>query len=219
MVKRAYVLALACYVSIPVVVICGVGLFILIDPEMARGRADYARDWELLNLARLGVLWATGGLALVLWTSCCYFVLRSRQRSLRWLSLAAAGPFGFSVIATLEDRAPTPGDLYQQFIRNLKTHWRVPLEITVFVTVWFLACAAVFVKREVMIALESLTTGTPVSTIVALQTASSGMWAAGEGMEVVYLAALIYLLWPIAFNVAWRPFTPRRRVDPRRTRS
>jgi hypothetical protein len=219
MVKRAYVLALVCYVAIPAVVICGVGLFALIDPEMARGHADYARDWQLLNLARLGVLWATGALALVLWTSCCYFVLRSRQRSLRWLSLAAAGPFGFSVIATLEDRAPAPGDLYQQMIRNLKTYWRVPLEIAVFVAVWFLACSSVFVKRELMITVEWLTTGTPISAIIAQQTASSGMWAAGEGMEVMYLAALIYLVWPIAFNVAWRPFTPRPRATRRQTRS
>ena len=219
MVKRAYVLALACYVAIPAVVICGVGLFILIDPELARGHANYARDWELLSLARRGVLWATGGLALVLWTSCCYFVLRSRHRSLRWLALAAAGPLGFSVIATLEDRAPMPGDLYQQLIKNLRTHWRVPLEITVFVSVWFIACTAVFVKRELMIALESLTTGMPISAIIAEQTASSGMWAAGEGMEVMYLAALIYLLWPIAFNLAWRPFTPRPRTNRRQTRS
>jgi hypothetical protein len=219
MVKRAYVLALACYVSIPAVVICGVGLFVVIDPEMARGHADYARDWQLLNLARLGVLWVAGGLALVLWTSCCYLVLRSRQRSLRWLSLAAAGPFGFSVIATLEDRSPAPGDLYQQVIRNLKTYWRIPLEITVFVSVWFLACASVFVKREVMIALESLTTGTSVSAIIAQQTASSGMWAAGEGLEAMYLAALIYLLWPIAFNLAGQPFKSRSRPKRRLTRS
>ena len=219
MIKRNYVLALVCYVSIPAVVICGVGLFVLIDPELARGHADYARDWQLLNLARLGVLWATGGLALVLWTSCCYLVLRSRQRSLRWLSLAAAGPFGFSVIATLEDRSPAPGDLYQQLIRNLKTYWRVPLEITVFFSVWFLACSSVVVKREVMITLESLTTGTPVSAIIAQQTASSGMWAAGEGLEAMYLAALIYLLWPIIFNVAGQPFKSRSRANRRLTNS
>jgi len=212
MVKPKYVLALVCYVSIPAVVVCGVGLVLLVDPELALGHANYARDYQLLSLARLGVLWATAGLALVLWTSCCYLVLASRRRSMRWLSLAAAGPFGFSVIATLEDRSPAPGDLYQHVIRNLKTYWRVPLEIAVFVSVWFLACASVVVKRGLMISFESFTTGTPVSTIIAQQTASSGMWAAGEGMEAMYLVALIYLLWPIAFNLAGRAFSSFRGV-------
>jgi hypothetical protein len=212
MVKTKYILALVCYVSIPAVVVCGVGLVLLVDPELALGHANYARDYQLINLARLGVLWATAGLALVLWTSCCYLVLASRRRSMRWLSLAAAGPFGFSVIATLEDRSPAPGDLYQHVIRNLKTHWRVPLEIAVFVSVWFLACTSVVVKRGLMISFESLTTGTPVSTIIAQQTASSGMWAAGEGMEAMYLVALIYLLWPIAFNLAGRALSSFRGV-------
>jgi hypothetical protein len=210
MVKAKYVLAIVCYVSIPAVVVCGVGLFVLVDPELARGHADYVRNYQLLNFARLGVLWATAGLALVLWMSCCYLVLASRRRSIRWLSLAAAGPFGFSVIAMLEDRSPAPGDHYQHVIRRLKTYWRVPLEIGVFVSVWFLACGAVVVKRGLMIGFESLTTGTPVSTIIAQQTASSGMWAAGEGMEALYLATLIYLLWPIAFNLAGWAF-PRCR--------
>ena len=64
--KGRYVLALVCYLSIPAVVICGAGLFALIDPEMARGHADYARDYRLLDMARIGVLWASAGLALVL---------------------------------------------------------------------------------------------------------------------------------------------------------
>jgi len=51
-----YVLALACYLLIPAVPIDGAGLFHLIDPEMARGHADYVRDYRLLELARLGAL-------------------------------------------------------------------------------------------------------------------------------------------------------------------
>ena len=88
-----------------------------------------------------------------------------------------------------------------------------------FFSVWFLACSSVVVKREVMITLESLTTGTPVSAIIAQQTASSGMWAAGEGLEAMYLAALIYLLWPIIFNVAGQPFKSRSRANRRLTNS
>jgi hypothetical protein len=221
--KRHYVLALIVYLSIPAVVVCGAGLFRLIDPEMARGHADYARNYRLLDLARLGVLWGSGVLALVLWTVCCYLVLKSRQRSRRWLGLAAGGPLGFSIIAALEDRRPASGDLYQRFIRSLKFYWRVPLEIAVFIAVWVVAYNAVVLKREIMIAVESVTTGTPVAAIVAQQNASSGMWAFGEGLEELYLVPLMYLLWPIVFNVAGRFLTPRltarrrRAADPTRT--
>jgi uncharacterized membrane protein YhhN len=207
--KRHYLLALVCYLAIPVVMIAGAGLHRLIDPEMARGHADYVRDYHLLELTRLGVLVATAGLILFLWTSCCYLVLKSRQRSPLWLPLAAAGPFGFIVIAMLKDQSPAPDDLYQQFIRKLKIHWRACLEIALFVSVWFLAYESVVLKRELMISFESFTTGTPVSTIIAEQTASSGMWAFGEGLEESYLVVLIYLLWPIVFNLVGNQFKPR----------
>ena len=134
--KLRYVLAVVCYVAIPAVVVAGVALFVLIDPEMARGRASYARDYRLLDAARLGILWASAALALVLWVSCCYLVLTSRRRSLRWLPLAVAGPFGFSVIAALEDRSPTPSDRYQHVIRKLPMHWRVCLEVALLIGVF-----------------------------------------------------------------------------------
>src|SRR5262245_2973892 len=204
--KGSYVLALLCYLAIPVVVIGGAGVHRLIDPEMARGHADYARNYQLLEWVRRGALMTAAGLALVLWTLCCYLLLKSRQRSLRWLPLAAAGPFGFVVIATLQDRSPAPDDLYQQFIANLRTYWRVPFEIAVFVSVWVLAYQAVVLKRELMISFESFMTGTPTSTIIAQQNASSGMWAAGEGLEEIYLVALMYLLGPIVFNLVGHLF-------------
>ena len=49
--KRRYVMALACYLLIPAVLIAGAGLFRLIDPEMVRGHANYARDYRLVELA------------------------------------------------------------------------------------------------------------------------------------------------------------------------
>src|SRR5689334_13124709 len=165
MLKRLYLLALVCYLAIPAVMICGAGAVQLIDPEMARGRATYVRDYQFLNLARTGALWAAAGLAGVLWVVCCYLVLESRRRSLRWLSLAAAGPLGFGVIAALEDRSPAPGDLYQRVITKLKPYWRVPLELAVFVGVWTLAYNVVVLGREVLIRLESARTGTPIATI------------------------------------------------------
>ena len=207
--KRRYVLAVACYLAIPAILVAGAALFRLMDPEMFRGHVDYVRDYRLMELARQGVLAAAAGLTLVLWAATCYLVLASRQRSLGWLLLAAGGPFGFMFISMLEDRSPAPDDLYQQFIRKLRMYWRVPLEIALFVSVWFFAYEVVVLKRELMISFESFSTGTPTTTIIAQQTASSGMWAFGEGLEELYLVTLIYLLWPVFFNLAGQRFKPR----------
>src|SRR6185436_10796115 len=110
-----------------------------------------------------------------LWVLTCYLVLKSRERSLWWLALAAAGPLGFMIIAMLGDRSPAPEDLYQRFIRKLRLYWRAPLEIALFVSTWFLADQCVELKRELLIRYESYSTGTPVETIVERQSASSGM--------------------------------------------
>ena len=200
--KPPYLLALICYLLIPVVLITGAAAFRLIDPELARFRPDYVRDYRLLDMVRTGAMLAAGGLALVLWIACCALVLRSRHRSLRWLPLAAAGPVGFIGIAMLGDRAPAPGDRYQRFMRALRLYGRIPLEIALFVAVWLLAYELVVLKRDLMLTLESLRTGAPAATIVAQQNASSGMWASGEGMEALYLVTLLYLLWPVLFNLA-----------------
>ena len=112
----------------------------------------------------------------------------------------------------LEDRSPAPGDLYQQFIRKLKMYWRVPLEIAVFVSVWWLAYQLVVLKRELLISYVSFSTGTPAATIIDQQNASSGMYAFGEGLEEMYLVVLLYLLWPILFTLAGRLL--RRRTIP-----
>ena len=207
--KRQYILAVVCYLLIPAVVIASGVLFRLIDPEMARGSADYVRNYRLLESVRTCALMAMAGLVLALWVLTCYLVLKSRQRSLGWLLLAAAGPFGFIVIAMLEDRAPASHDLYQQLIRKLKLYWRVPIEIAAFVTVWSLAYELMVLKRDLMIGYESFRTGTPVATIIDLQNQSSGMWAFSEGNEVIYLVVLIYLLWPVFFNVLGQLFKQR----------
>jgi hypothetical protein len=158
------------------------------------------------------MLMATAGLALLLWIACCALLLTARARSRRWLALAAAGPLGFSVIAALADLAPAPGDRYQRFVGGLKTHRRVPFELAVFLAVWTVAYEAIVLERELAIRLESARTGTPIATIVAQQTAASGMWAAGEGFQILYLVPLLYLLWPIGFNLASRLFATRSRA-------
>jgi uncharacterized membrane protein HdeD (DUF308 family) len=120
--KKQYILAVVCYLLVPAVVFASGVLFRFIDPEMARGSADYVRNYRVFELARTGALMTMAGLALALWALTCYLVLKSRQRPLGWLLLAAAGPFGFIAIAMLEHRAPASYDLYQKFIRKLKLY-------------------------------------------------------------------------------------------------
>jgi hypothetical protein len=66
-------------------------------------------------------------------------------------------------------------------------------------------------KRDLMIRYESFMSGTPAATISDLQNQSSGMWAFGEGNEVIYLVVLIYLVWPAFFNVVGQLL--KRRAD------
>jgi hypothetical protein len=49
-----------------------------------------------------------------------------------------------------------------------------------------------------------MTTGISTAQIIDRQDASSGMWAFGEGMEVMFLVVLLYLTWPMVFNIAAR---------------
>jgi hypothetical protein len=103
-------------------------------------------------------------------------------------------------ITMLADRSPAPYELYHQFIRKLKSYWRIPLEIAVFFVAWIFAYQYVVLKRELLISFESYSTGTAVDTIIARQNASSGMYAFGEGLEASYLFIMLYLLWPIFFD-------------------
>jgi hypothetical protein len=126
--------------------------------------------------------------------------LKSKKQSYVWLSLAILGPFGFIIPTMLRDNTQNPGDLYQHFVGKLEIYLRVAYELCFFVVVWVVAYQTIVLKRDLMIMYESIATGTPTEKIINLQLASSGMWAAGEGLEEVYLAVLFYLLWPICFN-------------------
>jgi hypothetical protein len=204
--KPHYIIALACYLAIPAVMIAGLGLSRLIDPELARFSTDYARNFRLLEMAATGAVMATAGLALALWAASYYLVLKSRQRSVLWLALAEAGPFGFMFITMLADPSPAPEDLHQEFIRKLKLYWRIPMEIAVFVSAWIIAYQCVVLKGELLITFESSWTGTAVETIIDRQNASSGMYAFGEGLELIFLVTLLSLLWPIFFNLVGQLF-------------
>ena len=141
---------------------------------------------------------------LVLWLLVCLLVIRSKKRSPLWLFLAALGPFGFAVLAMLNDRAPAETDWYARFVRNLNWFVRVGYELCIFVMAWVLAYQGMVFKRNLMIRHEAAITGMSVAQIIDQQNASSGMWAFAEGNEVMYLVILFYLLWPIVFNIVGR---------------
>ena len=139
-----------------------------------------------------------------LWLLACFFLIKSKQKSYAWLSMAMLGPFGFTILSMLRDREPSPGDLHQRFVGKLNIYLRIAYEVGFFVFVWDIAYRLMVLKRNVMIILESAITGVSTAEIINLQSASSGMWAFSEGNEVMYLVVLFYLLWPLGFNTAAR---------------
>ena len=207
--KRDYALAIGCYVAIPIVVVVGGVLFRLIDPELALGGGSYERNYRVLELIQHASVMATTAAALLLGILCCYFVVRSRDRSLGWLSLVIAGPIGFIIIASLNDRTLKANDRYQSFIAKLPMFWRVVFEVGVFVSIAFIAYELIELKRDLMIRYQSFTSGVGVATIIAEQNASSGMWAFSEGLELLYVIMFIYLVRPLLFNLVGARFKPR----------
>jgi hypothetical protein len=168
---------------------------------MAAGHANYERNYRLLSLAKI-LSMLTGLLVIMgLWLLTCFFLLKSKKRSYGWLPLAMLGPFGLIILTMLGDNVAAPGDLYQQFVGKLKIYLRVAYELGFFVVVWVGAYQAMVLKRDLMIMYEAATTGTSTAQIINQQNASSGMWAFSEGLEVLFMGVLFYLLWPICFNV------------------
>jgi hypothetical protein len=193
---------------IPAVTVLGGLLINSINPEIAAGFPNYERNFRLLSLAKHLSILAGSLVIMLLWLLTCFFLVKSKKRSYGWLALAMLGPFGLIVLTLLSDNAPAPGDLYQQFIGKLKIYLRVAYELIFFVVVWVGAYQTMILKRDLMIIYEAATTGTSTAQIIAQQNASSGMWAFGEGLEVLFLVALFYLLWPVCFNIAARLLRP-----------
>ena len=208
MIKKQSVVALALFLLIPLVWALGGMLFSLINPEIAAGHPNYVRNYHLLSLLRSLSLWASGAGVAVLWLLVCFMVIRSKKQSQLWLFLAALGPFGFAVLAMLNDREPAETDFYARFVRNLNVFVRVGYELCIFVIVWVLAYEGMVLKRTLMIRYEAATTGVSIAQIIDLQNASSGMWAFAEGNEVMYLVVMLYLLWPMIFNIVGRVAAP-----------
>ena len=81
---------------------------------------------------------------------------------------------------------------------------RAVYEIVFFLVVWEIAYDVVAIKRDFIILHQSVLRGVSIEKIVEEQQASGGMWAFSEGLESMFLMVLLYLLWPLCFNVvAW----------------
>jgi hypothetical protein len=202
--KKQQVVALVLLLLIPAVLMLGGFLFSIINPEIAAGHANYAANFYLLHRLRIAMFFGSGIVALLFWLLAFFLVIRSKERSPWWLLLAALGPFGLAILSTLTDRVPTDTDRHSRFVASLNTLTRVTYEGCRFVVIWLLAYQAMVLKRNLMILYESATTGASTAQIITTQNASSGMWAFGEGLEVMFLVVLFYLLWPIAFNFVGR---------------
>ena len=202
--KKQTVIALILLAMIPVVLMSGGFLFSLINPEIAAGHPNYVRNYRLLHLVKIGTLWASFGIVLILWLLVCFLLIRSKGRSLAWMFLAALGPFGFAVLAMLNDKTPVETDRYTRFTQNRNWFVRIGYEVCIFLMIWLLAYQAMVVKRNLMIMVQSATTGMSAAQIIDIQNASSGMWAFAEGNEVMFMVVLLYLIRPFVFNIAGR---------------
>jgi hypothetical protein len=204
MMKKQTVVALALLLLVPIVFRLEGWLFSLINPEIAAGHPNYARNYHLLSLLKNITFWGSVAVVVTLWLLVCFLVIRSKERSSWWLFAAAFGSFGFAVLAMLNDRAPAETDRYARFVRNLNRFVRASYEVCIFVIIWELAWQAMLLKRNLMIMHESATTGMSTAQIIDVQNASSGMWAFAEGNEVIYMVVLLYLIWPMVFNIVGR---------------
>ena len=204
MMKKQMVAALFLLLLVPIVCVLGGLLFSFINPEIAAGHPNYVRNYHLLNLVRTMLALGSAAVVGILWLLACFLVIRSKERSSWWLFFAALGPLGFAILARLNDRASAETDAHTRFVLSLNKFVRVGYEVGVFVAVWLLAYQAMVLKRDLMILYQSATTGISTAQILNLQNASSGMWAFSEGMEVMYIVVLLYLIWPIVFNLVSR---------------
>jgi hypothetical protein len=146
------------------------------------------------------LFFGSGVVALVLWLLAFFLIIRANQRSMWWVLSAALGPFGLAILASLNDKVPDETDRYARFVANMNIFVRVAYEVCRFALIWLFAYQAMVVKRNLMILYESATTGVSTAQIIATQNNSSGMWAFGESLEVMFLVVLFYLLCPIVFN-------------------
>jgi hypothetical protein len=202
MMKKQLVVAFALLLAIPVVVMAGGTLSSLINPEIAARSSNYVRNFHLLSMLKMGIFFASLACAAALWLLSCTLVLRSKKRSPLWLLLAPLGPLGFAVLAVLNDRDSAQPDAYTRFLRSMNLWVRIGYEACTFVVIWMLAYQAMVVNRELIIQYQAITQGVSTQQVRDIQNASGGMWAFSEGMEIMFIVVLFYILRPILFCIA-----------------
>ena len=120
--KKQSLAALILLLLIPVVTVAGGVLFSLINPEIAAGHPNYVRNWQLLHALKMMSMWGSMACVGVLWIMACVLVIRSKGRSLQWLSLAALGPIGFAgVCGALWTTRSRPGPIDDHAMRSQAT--------------------------------------------------------------------------------------------------
>lgn len=208
--KKTYLLAVACYIAIPFVIMGGGLVAAGIDPEWALRTANYPRNFHLLQALKTLVFLGSVGFGGILWFLMSYCLVNAKQRSINWLAFAFLGPLGIPVLAALRDDAPSADDACQRFIQRMSRVARIAFGLVFFIAAWIVSFWMIVLLRNLLILRESMVTGASVAQIVAQQNTMSGMYAFSEGMEVMYLVPLIYLLWPIAFNLLARRWRGHR---------
>jgi len=204
MIKKQLLVALLLLLLIPAVMLGGGFLSNLINPEVAGGHPNYVRNWHLLSSLKTTLLLGSFAVAIALYFLGSFLVLRSKSQSSLWLLLALLGPLGFAILSVLNDRSPSQADRYSRFLHSMNWFLRVGYELISFCIIWELSWQVMVLKRNLMIKYESVTTGVPTAQIIATQNASSGMWAFGEFLEVMFFVVILYLLRPILFNLVAR---------------
>jgi len=204
MIKKQLLLALLLLLLIPAVMLGGGFLSNLINPELAAGHPNYVRNWHLLSSLKTTLLLGSFVVVVALYFLGSFLVIRSKNQSDLWLLLALLGPLGFAILSALNDRSPSQTDLYTRFLRNMNWFLRIGYELLCLYVIWELSWQLMILKRNLMIRYESTTTGVTSAQIIATQNASSGMWAFGESLEVMFFIIVLYLLRPILFNLVAR---------------
>lgn len=202
--KKETIVALVMLLLIPIVLTMGGLLFSMINPEIAAGHPNYVRNYHLLSVLKIGSALASAAVVAILWLLACFLMIRSKERSPWWLLCAAFGPLGFAILAMLSDRSLGEMDPYARFIRKMNGFVRAGYEVCSFVIICVLAYQGMVLMRYLIIGYQTVTSGMSAAQIMNQQNASSGMWAFGEGIEVIFMLVLLYLIRPILFNMLTR---------------
>jgi hypothetical protein len=205
MIRKYYARSIIALLLIPVVTLSAAGIDFAIDPELARGHANYVRNFALLQHLRVGVVLAALMLVIALWLLACVWLLRARSQRRAWLSLSLLGPLGFAWLMTLPDRStPDPADAYRRQLTRLPSPLRILYEIVRFAVFGFIALQLIEWFDEGTALLEASRRGMPLAQVLAERDASGGMWAFGDLIRAGCVFVLLYALWPAGCNaVSW----------------